>query len=309
MSAGWVAPEVRGRALLHRRLGRDRARALAALGTLELALTALASSAYGREVHRDMGLATAEDAISKVLVWHLRILAGWCRPIGASCVRLLAGGFEVANITGHLVLLAGQSGGPPLQLGSLETAWTRVSKARSPGEVRATLAASEWGDPESEDPFVVRTALDLAWARRVASGVPDATAWATSYALLAVGRLVVAGATTAMGEGALRDARRLLGPHWERASSVGELAALAPRAASLLLSGIEEPDELWRAEARFWAQVEADAAALLRRGGALPGSVVAVVGLLGADAWRTRAALELAARGGGDLDAVLDAVA
>ena len=80
-------------------------------------------------------------------------------------------------------------------------------------------------------------------------------------------------------------------------------------AASPLLSGIEDPDQLWRGEGRFWAQVESDGAALLRRGEARVGSVVAVVGLLGADAWRTRAALELAAFGGGDLDGVLDAVA
>jgi hypothetical protein len=38
-------------------------------------------------------------------------------------------------------------------------------------------------------------------------------------------------------------------------------------------------------------------------------SSVGVVGLLAADAWRTRAALQVAARGGGDLEELLDAVA
>ena len=40
-----------------------------------------------------------------------------------------------------------------------------------------------------------------------------------------------------------------------------------------------------------------------------PGTVVGVAGLLGVDAWRVRGALELAARGGGRLAEVFDAVA
>ncbi|MFG2884181.1 hypothetical protein ACGFYV_18100 [Streptomyces sp. NPDC048297] len=52
------------------------------------------------------------------------------------------------------------------------------------------------------------------------------------------------------------------------------------------------------AEARWWRTVEADATAMLREGRYGPRVVVGAVAVLSVDAWRVRAALESAARGG-----------
>ena len=48
MSAEWVAGNVRAKALLNRRLGGGRARAVAAMGSLEAAQQALVVSPYSR---------------------------------------------------------------------------------------------------------------------------------------------------------------------------------------------------------------------------------------------------------------------
>jgi hypothetical protein len=72
--------------------------------------------------------------------------------------------------------------------------------------------------------------------------------------------------------------------------------------------GVEDPDALWEAEARWWARVDHEGAALARRPVAGRPSIVGATALLAVDAWRVRAALELAARGGGPTE-VLHAVA
>jgi hypothetical protein len=69
-----------------------------------------------------------------------------------------------------------------------------------------------------------------------------------------------------------------------------------------VLKDVDEAVDLWRAEARWWDAVEGDGRELLRRSSFGPKPVVGAVALLSADAWRTRGALELAARGGGPGD-------
>jgi hypothetical protein len=64
------------------------------------------------------------------------------------------------------------------------------------------------------------------------------------------------------------------------------------------VAGVDEPGGLWRAEARWWARLEQDAAGLLRGSRYDVAPVVGTVAMLSADAWRVRAGLELAARGG-----------
>ncbi|MGZ4606150.1 MAG: hypothetical protein ACXVXV_08430 [Blastococcus sp.] len=71
---------------------------------------------------------------------------------------------------------------------------------------------------------------------------------------------------------------------------------------------MEDPRSLWRAEARWWTRLDSDAAALLRRPRFTVDPVVGAVAAAAVDAWRVCAALECAARGGGDLE-VFDAVA
>jgi hypothetical protein len=145
------------------------------------------------------------------------------------------------------------------------------------------------------------------------AAVPEAAQWATASAALAVARALAVGAAPAAGTPAARDATTLLGARWPSAQSPAELAEALPRSVRWALAGVGAgpPDgvDLWQAEARWWHRVESDAAALAVPPRPDPGVVVGVAGLLGADAWRIRAALELAARGGGRLAEVLDAVA
>jgi len=309
MSAGWVAAGVRAKGLAHRRLGRDGARELAASDGLVSALGILAHTPYGHEVKADMDLPSAEHAVFSTLLWHIRILAGWGPSLGAGPIRLLASGFEVANITGHLARIQGENAPDPYALGSMATAWPAVSAARTPADVRTALACSSWGDPGGEDLATVSLALSIGWARRVLDGVPGAGDWAISGAAIVLCRVIAAGAFSALGPSARRDSRRLLGPRWEDSTSPAELARHVSREAAKTLEGFSEPDELWRAEARWWSTLEESGAALASRSSLDVSGTVGVVGVLAADAWRTRAALQVAARGGGDLVELIDAVA
>jgi len=282
---------------------------LAASDSLATALGTLVHTPYGREVRTDMDLPSAERAVFATLLWHMRILAGWGPPLGAGPLRLLAAGFEIANITDHLVRLEGQKTPDPYALGSMATAWPAVSGARTPAEVRAALASSSWGDPGGEDLATVRLALVLGWARRVFDGVPGAGDWAVSGAALVLSRVGTAGAVSALGSSARRDVDHLLGSRWQEMASPGEFAGRVPTAAAKALEGIAGVDDVWRAEARWWSGVEASGAVLAAHSPPDVSCSVGVVGLLAADAWRTRAALEIAARGGGDIGELLDAVA
>ncbi len=302
-----MAAGVRGRGLLRRRLGRDGARRLAASGSLAEAVDSLTNSPYGREVKRGMDLQTAQHAVATALLWHLRVLVGWGPAAGAGGLPVLATGFEIANVTGHLASLAGRPAEPPYSLGATATAWPRVAQAHSPEEVRRVLAASAWGDPGAGDPASVRLALQLAWARRVADGAPDVRRWASAAATLVVAKALAVSALPLPGPGPARDARHVLGDTWEGATSVEELARRVPRSAAWVLDGVETPDQLWRAETRWWARVESEGSVLATRSVSGEASTVGVFGVLAADAWRVRAALEMAARGGPmseDFDAV-----
>ena len=75
-----------------------------------------------------------------------------------------------------------------------------------------------------------------------------------------------------------------------------------------MLSDGGDPTGLWRAEAGWWRRVEQDGFALLHRGRFDAAPLIGAAAVLAADAWRVRAALEIAARGGMPLE-VFDAVA
>lgn len=65
-----------------------------------------------------------------------------------------------------------------------------------------------------------------------------------------------------------------------------------------VLAEIEEPGALWQAEAHWWRTVQVDGAEMLHNGRCGPRVVVGAVAVLSVDAWRVRAALGSAARGG-----------
>lgn len=306
MSAGWVAAWVRGRGLVRRRLGPQGARRVAECGSLEDALSLLASTPYGREVRSGMDLSAAQHAVSAAVLWHLRILAGWDPPLGAGPLRVLAAGFEIANIADRLAQLTGRPSRAPYELGSTGTAWPAVRAAGTPAEVRAALGSSYWGDPGTDELPGVRLALRLGWARRVLDGVEGAGDWAIAGAALVLARVVASGTASALGTSARRDARRLVGPGWEEARSIDELAARVHGPAARALRGAANVGDLWQAESRWWTTVESASRALVARPRADATAGVGVIGLLAADAWRVRAALAVAARGG-DREEFVDA--
>ncbi|WP_228000279.1 V-type ATPase subunit [Nocardia australiensis] len=303
MTAAWVAGDVRARALLERRLGARRTRELAALPSLAGAQRVLLNSPYRRDIELGRSLADTEHAVAAAVLWHLRVLAGWQPRTGARMVRLLAGGFEVANIAEHARALRGAMPGPPFRLGALDIAWSRLRTTASPAELRRMLARSPWGDPNGDTPSDIVAGVQLVWADRVANGVPDAARWASrAAALLLARRLLLEGATPPAGAVEAR-AERLVGRAALRAKDLPSFAAALPARARFAVVETTDPGELWRAESRWWAEVERDGRELLRRSGFGPAAVIGTVALLAVDAWRCRAALQIAAAGGRPLEA------
>lgn len=307
MSADWVAVGVRGRAMSRRRLGRSATRVLAAGPSLATALTTLAQSPYGHDVRQDHTLQQAQRAVVDTAVWNLRVLAGWAPRSGVTMLRVLLAGLEISNLEDHVRRLAGAEPPAPYQLGALATAWPRLAVTTSLDQVRGVLATSWWSDPGDATAGDLGSALRVVLADRTVAAVPGAAAWAGGAIALLVARTVLL-QQAALPAAARLAASRVVGPAALEATSLPELAAALPADARWALAGVDNPNELWRAEARWWARVERDAFGMTRTAQAGPQLLVAVVALLAVDAWRVRAALEFAARGGGSLE-VFDAVA
>jgi hypothetical protein len=310
VTADWVAVAVRGRGLLARRLGRDGVRSLANLPSLDRALSQLTHTPYAHDLRPGMGLPAAQHAIYATLLWHLRILAGWAMPQGSERVRALAAGFEITNIVNHMARLNGRSYEPAYELGALTTAWRRVENAQTTSQVREELARSAWGDPGTDDIGRMCIALYAAWARRVASRAPEAGGWASAFLTLIVARALLNGVSLRDDISLGRNVGAVLGVRAESASTLPELVASVPHGSLWAIRDVKSVEDLWRAEATWWKLVEIQATGICAGARAQAGAVVGVVALLAVDAWRTRAALALAADGGARDDAEwLDAVA
>ncbi|HTX96934.1 MAG TPA: hypothetical protein VME67_20040 [Mycobacterium sp.] len=306
MSAQWVAGNVRARALLNRRLGVGRTRDLAAMNSLTDFQHALAATAYGRDITVGQPAQDTDHAVCAALLWHLRVLAGWQPASGAQAIRALAAGFEANNIAVHARQLAGSPARPPYMLGALATAWPRLSETRSLAQLREILAQTMWGDPGSESPSDIALAVQVGWAARVASAVPEARSWADAWSALTVARQRLM-ERRELPEPVLMRTRLVLGT----AATASDLASFTnafPTRLAWLFDGITEADGLWTAEARWWARVEADGLAMLGHSEFTRARTIGAVAVLAADAWRCRAALAMASRGGGPMD-VYDVVA
>ncbi|WP_282703535.1 hypothetical protein [Streptomyces sp. CC219B] len=297
MGAGWVAGVTRAKAMAAGRAGTDTARALASAPNLPEALRALTGTPYRRGLDTRAGAAEAQRSVADALVWQLRVLAGWQPQSGARAVRLLAAGFEIENTRD---LLRSPTGGPPpapYRLGALATVWPRLSAAGSAADVRAVLATSVWGDPGGDTCGEVITAMRLSAAARTAAHLPPAARWAAGEAALLVAREVHLTGRRLTAPAA-RDAARLLGRAAVRAATFAQYREHLAPAARWALADVEGPQDLWRAEARWWPAVDRDAQSLLSGARfALP-AVVGAVAALSVDAWRVRAALGCAAHGG-----------
>lgn len=306
MTAAWVAGSVRARALARRRIGAVASRRLAACASLDDALRMLAPTAYGQQVRPGQTLPQAQHGIGAAILWDLRVLAGWLPQGGLPLLRTLAAWFEIANVDELLAGLAGRQPGDLYTLGSLATAWSRLRTANSRAELRVALAASGWGDPGGDSAHAIRLGMRAHWALRAGGFDDPLQTWAAAgAALLLAGERFAAG--RAIAPAVLVPLRGLLGTSVQ-AGTLEELAASTPARARWALVGASSAAGLWRAEAAWWARVERDAFALLRSSATGTAPALGAAGVLAADAWRTRAALEIAARGGGDLRAY-DAVA
>lgn len=298
MSVAWVAGGVRARALLHHRVGVAGARRVAALGSLDEALRMLGSTPQVRGIHPGQTLAQAQQVIAAAVLWDLRVLAGWLPRGGVRLLRVLAGWFEIANTDELLVTISGGQAGTLFQLGALATSWPQLRKASSPATLRAALAASAWGDPGAESTLALRLGMRARWAARAADVGGPARTWASGgAALVAAGERFAAGRPVPPAVTAFL--QRLLGETAVSAGTMEEMAAALPERARWALAGITSPAGLWRAEAAWWARVERDATAMLRASVNDSTPVLGAAAVLAADAWRIRAALEAAARGGG----------
>ncbi len=302
MSAGWVAGSVRARALARRRLGAEYTRRLASCGSLSDGLRMLAGTAYGANLRPEQSLAVAQREIASSLLWDLRVLAGWLPSEGVRLLRVLGAWFEMANVDELLQSIAGRPADAEFQLGALATAWPRLRQAASNGELRAALAASAWQDPGGESTYALRMGLRAQWAARAAALGDPARTWAAgAVALLVASERFAAG--RAVDPGIMGSTLSLLGPAAHRAATLAEMADRLPSRARWVLAGITGPADLWRAEQTWLARVEQDGLRLLRTSSLDSGTVIGAVAVMAYDAWRVRAALEIAARGGGPLEA------
>ena len=302
MSAGWVAGSVRARGMVRRRMGAGATRRLAACPSLSDALHLLAATGYGANIGRGQELAAAQHEVAATLLWDLRVLAGWLPRDGVRLLRTLGAWFELANVDELLQSIAGRPAGAEFRLGALATAWPRLRQAATNAELRAALAASAWQDPGDQTTRAVRLGLRARWAEQVAMLGDPARNWAAgATALLVAGERFAAGrdADPAVMGGALG----LLGSASGQAATLGELAAGLPSQARWVLAGITSPAGLWRAEATLMSRVEQDGLRLLRTSSLNREVVLGAVAVMACDAWRVRAALELAARGGVPLEA------
>jgi len=308
VSASWVAAPVRARGLIRRRLGDTAIGAMTGCASLADALAIAAASPYGREVRADMDLAEAERGLFAVVLWHLRVLAGWGPPMSGDTMRALAAGFEIANVRAHLARLDGFTAPEPYLLGSLSTTWPSLSRTESVAALRATLGASVWGEPGTDDAAGIVVAMQLTWAKRVLATVPGAGEWAATGAALVLAKVLAAGAVSELSPPARRHADRLFGRAWAESTSLANLRRRLPAAARRALDGVEGPDDLWHAEARWWTTLGASGARQVRGAVTEESTWIGAAAVLAADAWRARAALEVANRRG-RAGALVDALA
>lgn len=316
MNSDWVAAAVRSRSMARRRAGSGLIDRVARSGSLTAALDLLRDTGYAARLASADTLLTAQRATRDTVLWEVRVLAGWVPPGGTALLRAVASAYEADNIVQLARRLAtppsapagrtalnGQDEAAPFELGSLATAWPRISAADSPAELADLLRRSPWGDPDSDLPAVL-TAVRL---RRLGAAAPEASDSTARAAALLAARVRLAGGTPPATR-LVSLLRPLLGIGWTEARSLPELREALPARLQPLLADLSTPADLWRAESTLPVLEEAEGFRLLRSGVPGPEIVFGAVQVLTADAWRLRAALAAAAGETGSSE-VLNAVA
>ena len=297
MSGAWVAGSVRAREIAGRRLGAETIRQLAASGSLDQALRALAGTLYDRGLMPGQNLASAQHRITGTVLWYLRILAGWLPQGGRQLARVLAGWFEIANVDELLQRMASRPADDSFELGALCTAWPRLDRSASLPVVRAALAASAWNDPGGDSELAIRVGIRVRWAQRVAAFGDPAPVWAgRAVALLVAAERFGAGRRL---EPSIADAAAtMIGKGAANAATLEELRSRLPARLACVFEEVRAPRDLWLAEAAWWARLEREGSALLAKSVLGYPTVLGAVAVLASDARRVQAALEIATRGG-----------
>lgn len=293
MTAGWVAPVVRGGCLLRRTVGS--AAAIAGASEWGVARDALGATPYGRALPPDADRRTARVVAENGAAWQIRVLAGWLPPGGAALARLAVAPFEIANVDRHLRHLGGGRDVPPVDLGTLAAVWPRVERTTDADDVREVLRRSTWGDPGGSERTAIALGLRVAWARRTMRLDAAFRPWALGglAVLVARERFVF---DRPINEPTARSIDRSLGPRWRTASDVIELTELLPEPARWPLRDIADHTDLWRSEVALLDRIERDATALVASQRPSRTTFVAILARLLVDTWRVTAAIELAGR-------------
>ncbi|MGF7120591.1 hypothetical protein [Rhodococcus sp. AG1013] len=300
MSTSWVAGTVRARALAQRRIGADAARQLARSGTRSDAVRAVSQTPYGHAVHPADSLAAAQHGVSATLLWQLRVLAGWLPHDGVDVVRLLARGFEIANIDEQLAQDGRGVGDPLYRLGALATAGHRIVGIHAAPVLREALRSTPWGDPGGSSAWEVGVGLRLNWADQVMGPIPEAARWARAATALLLARIAWSDRRV-LPPALARRAATVIGPGFvdvvgPTSTQVAAAVEHLPADTRWAFDRVDRPENVWRGEAAWWRRIDRDGFALLREQGFGRGPVVGAVAVLAADAWRARAALASAAR-------------
>lgn len=296
MAAAWIASDVRATAIAHRTLGVAATRAVAAQGSLPNALTLLGNSPYQREIRPGQSLEEAQHAVAATMLWNTRVLAGWAPAEGIAMMRVLAGWHEIANIEARIRARFGASVEPLFRLGGLSVGWTKIVSSTSTAELCDRLATTPWGRPDDESARTIGLTLRASLLQRASATLPGCGEWiSAAAALLLVRERLHTGAS--LPARAAHVFSTLLGSEALEAPPLPPLLESLPAAARWPFVDVAAEDDLWRAESHWWARVESDGRTRMRGSSFGPAPVVGAVAVMGADAWRVRAALTAAANG------------
>jgi len=162
------------------------------------------------------------------------------------------------------------------------------------GHLGVDLATTAWGEPDPAEPRAMSLGLRIAWAQRVLATTPFAEPWAIAAAAMAIAheRWLL---DRPFGDTTAHRAATVVGRAAISAVSFESFLAAVPTNGRWALVDVHEPDDLWRAQVRWWKRVDEDGADLLRGPGFSDRVVVGAVLVCAADAWRVRAALSCAA--------------
>lgn len=293
MRPGWVAGALRGRMLASRRLDPASRHALESAQGLEGGLSVLASTTYAHRLHSGMTLEEAQRQVGETTLWHLRVLAGWLPPGGGEDIGVVAGWFEMQDMIGYFAALGLSAPAPsPYRLAGLGTVWRKVAETTTLEQARAILAVSEWGNPGGGDFLHMVRGVRVGWGHRLTDAFENRRQWGAGFVAIEVAKDLFLQPQIS--------GRRLRWPMDKPSEmSVGtmsDLISALPREASWVLKGFDDPDELWRAEDRWWARVAKDAEAMVWHSGLDRGTVIGAGMALVADCRLTQGLLAAAWR-------------